>query len=273
MSLPTPRPTRHLLPLLALLLAACGTRPPVPATAPGADGVPERRPGQAIGYLDDAAVPDSAALVPPPPEPATDDQARMQAALALHGTPRFTRAAVDADLAFPRAAALFTCALGVEVDARHTPATWRLLRRSLDDAARSTRGAKERYRRPRPFLSNHAPVCTPQDQAQLAGSGSYPSGHAAVGTTWSLVLAAAMPARTDALLARGRQFGQSRVVCNVHWHSDVVEGQFMGMATFARLQGEPAFRADLEAARTELAHAAGRPVPQGCGAGGGPEPD
>lgn len=271
-SAPAPaRWRRALVPvLLGAALAACSARPTPPAPALAADGVPESRPGWAIGYLPDAAVPDSLALLPPPPsgEAAALDQARMQAALALHGTPRFAQAAVDAELQFPQAAPLFACALGVEIDLQHTPATWRLLRRSLADASRSTRKAKDHYKRPRPFLANHAPTCTPQDEARLAHSGSYPSGHTAIGTLWSLVLAQAAPDHSDALLARGRAFGESRVVCNVHWTSDVVEGRFMGMATFARLQAEPAFQADLAAARRELAaaRAAGRVPQRDCAA-------
>ena len=39
----------------------------------------------------------------------------------------------------------------------------------------------------------------------------------------------------------------------MHWHSDVVEGRFMGAAAVARLHGDPAFQAELEAAKAELA--------------------
>ena len=53
--------------------------------------------------------------------------------------------------------------------------------------------------------------------------------------------------------AGGRAFSESRVICNVHWHSDVVEGRLMGAATVARLHGDPAFRAELEASKAELA--------------------
>ena len=43
------------------------------------------------------------------------------------------------------------------------------------------------------------------------------------------------------------------MVCNVHWQSDVIEGRFMGAAVVARLHADPQFRADVEAARAELA--------------------
>lgn len=87
----------------------------------------------------------------------------------------------------------------------------------------------------------------------MAKDGSYPSGHTAVSWAWALILIEISPAQTDAILARGRAFGESRNVCNVHWHSDVVQGRVIGAATVARLHADPAFRADLEAAKAELA--------------------
>ena len=87
----------------------------------------------------------------------------------------------------------------------------------------------------------------------LEKDGSYPSGHTAVGWAWALILTEIAPDRTDAILARGRAYGESRNVCNVHWHSDVVQGRLLGASTVARLHAEPAFRADLEEAKAELA--------------------
>jgi acid phosphatase (class A) len=55
--------------------------------------------------------------------------------------------------------------------------------------------------------------------------------------------------------AHGRSFGESRLVCNFHWQSDVIGGRHMAAATVARLQSQPEFQADVEAARKELAAA------------------
>ena len=249
----------------AMLLAACaatpvadtprGSTPAASTTAP----VPELRPGVLAGYLAADAIPDSLTLVPPPPAAGSaalaQDQAVMRAALALRGTPRFEQAARDADLDFPFAAGTFACTLGVRIDAERTPATYRLLRRSLIDAAMATRAAKEHYQRARPFVENGAPTCTPDDEAALRGNGSYPSGHVAIGWVWALVLTQAVPGHTEALIARGRSFGESRAVCNVHWQSDILAGRFMAAGTFARLQSDAAFRADVAAASVELAAA------------------
>ncbi|KAF1693615.1 acid phosphatase [Pseudoxanthomonas koreensis] len=248
------------LAVASLLLVSCTSAPaPQASSAPEAPAtaVPEIRPGILAGYLAADAIPDSLALVPAPPATGTaalaQDHAVMRAALALRGTPRFEQARHDAELDFPFAAGTFACALGTGIDAQRTPATYRLLRRTLTDAALSTRAAKARYERTRPFVETGEPTCTPEDEADLRGNGSYPSGHTAIGWTWALVLTQAAPERSNALLARGRSFGESRLVCNVHWQSDVLQGRFMASGTFARLQSDPAYRADVAAAAKELA--------------------
>ena len=65
----------------------------------------------------------------------------------------------------------------------------------------------------------------------------------------------------DALLVRARAFGESRVVCGVHFVSDVEEGRTNGAALFAALMADPEFRTDLEAARVELAQLRQTPNP------------
>jgi acid phosphatase (class A) len=219
--------------------------------------VPEIRPDILAGYLSPGELPDSLALIPPPPAAGSAalvlDEAVSQNSFALRDTPRWTLAALDADLAFPHAAGTFSCALQAPITQQDTPHLYILLRRSLTDFGLSTYTAKNYYKRVRPFVVNLQPICTPQDTTYLMMDGSYPSGHTAIGWGWALVLSEIAPDRTDALAVRGRAFGQSRVVCNVHWQSDVIEGRFVGAVTLARMHADPAFRADLEAAEAELA--------------------
>jgi acid phosphatase (class A) len=68
------------------------------------------------------------------------------------------------------------------------------------------------------------------------------------------------PDRTDALLARARAFGESRLVCNAHWQSDILAGRTVAAGTVARLHADATFNADVAAARTEVQSAA--PVDQ-----------
>jgi acid phosphatase (class A) len=226
------------------------------------------------GYLSPEAVPDSMELLPPFPAPGSaalaldKDKSQKSLELSGSGTPRWEQAAMDACLEFPYAAETFSCALNTRITEKDTPHLYKLLLRTETDAGNSTKRAKEYYHRNRPFMVNEKQSCTPKDQDGLAKNGSYPSGHTAIGWTWALILSEIAPDRADAILARGLAFGESRVVCNVHWESDVAEGRVMGVSTVAWLHGDPVFRADLEAARAELAavRAQGLPPQRDCAA-------
>ncbi|MCG2601876.1 MAG: phosphatase PAP2 family protein, partial [Achromobacter sp.] len=74
----------------------------------------------------------------------------------------------------------------------------------------------------------------------------------AAGWAWALVLAEVNPERANRLLRRGLEFGQSRVICNAHWQSDVDAGRTMGAATVALLRDNAEFVADLNGARQEV---------------------
>lgn len=240
----------------SLMLVACSSAPP---RAEVAAAVPEVRPGVPDGYLPRSAIPDSMALVPPPPQSGSaafaNDEAVHAAAATLRGSARWQQATEDANLDFPRAAGTFSCALGVPVNAKDTPRLLLLLRRTLMDAARAPETAKKHYQRTRPFVFHQEPTCTPGDEAALATNGSYPSGHTSIGWAWALILTTAAPERSEQILARGRSYGESRLVCNVHWQSDVLAGRFLGAGIVARLHADPRFREDLVAATAEIAAA------------------
>ncbi|MCS6987344.1 MAG: phosphatase PAP2 family protein [Sphingomonadaceae bacterium] len=246
--------------LASLLVAACVATPTPPTTL---EAVGRVRPDVPMpkGYLEPRSLPDSLALLPPPPEPGSPaqaaDLAAFQAALGA-SSERFARAAQDADLRWPAMAQSFAELLGVSFAGGALPHTAMLLQRSAMDAGLSTYAAKEHYRRTRPFVAQRVNSCTPAEEAALAQDGSYPSGHSAVGWMLALVLTDLAPDRADALLRRGLDFGESRIVCRVHWRSDVEAGRLMAAATFARLQSDPVFQAQRERARRELANARGR---------------
>lgn len=219
--------------------------------------VAEIRPGILAGYLTAPNQADSLALVPPPPALGSAamalDEAVSRQRLTEQGSARWQLAMADADLSFPAAAGTFSCAVKAPITEQQTPFLYQLLRRTLADAGLSTSAAKNHYQRKRPFMVNHAAICTPAEQASLEKNGSYPSGHTAIGWAWALILSEIAPAQADAILARGIAFGESRNVCNVHWHSDVIQGRVMAAATVARLHADPVFVADLAKAKAELA--------------------
>ncbi|HEY4368673.1 MAG TPA: phosphatase PAP2 family protein [Steroidobacteraceae bacterium] len=211
------------------------------------------------GYLSQEEVPDSMALVPAPPANGSaafaQDEAVGKEARALRDTPRWTQAALDANLSFPEAADTFSCALGVPVTEHDSPRLYAMLRRMLLDAGHTTAAAKNHYARTRPFVTYSESTCSPGEESILRTNGSYPSGHTTIGWAWALVLTEAAPDRANAILARGRSFGESRLVCNVHWQSDILQGRFLGAALTARLHDNAAFHSDFEAAKGEIAAA------------------
>ena len=232
--------------------------------------IPEIKPGILQGYLDSKTLPNSLNLIPIAPIQGSAaqkfDDAVSQKSFALQGTSRWEMAKRDADLSFPNAAKIFSCALGVPVNEEQTPHLYLLLRRTVADAGLATYTAKNHYQRVRPFMLNRKPICTPEDREALKKDGSHPSGHTAIGWAWALILAEIAPGHADAILARGRAFGESRIICNVHWHSDVLEGRFMGASVVAKLHADPQFNSDLEAAKKELTslYAKGLKSPNDC---------
>jgi acid phosphatase (class A) len=232
---------------------AAGAMQVTPASLkPGDQG---RRLG--AGYLPTGAAPDSLAFLPLPPasrSPAmARDEAASRAGLGMRGSPRWDQAAIDAVLfATGDTTNVFSCAAGITINAQNTPKLNALLRKAGPDLGMAVYPAKRKYMRARPFMVNHQPTCTPRDEAVLRTDGSYPSGHAAIGWGWGLLLAELIPDRSSRLVARGRAFADSRRICNVHWLSDTEEGGVVASAVVARLHAEPAFLADMAAARQEI---------------------
>jgi len=217
------------------------------------------------GYLSLEILPDSATLIPPPPAPGSTafalDEEVKRSVLPLRDTPIWDMAAHDSDLSMQSVADGFSCALKIALTKRETPALFRLLERSLSDVKSAVSIAKKKYGRPRPFVAGNERICTPEYERRMRKSGSYPSAHTAAGWAWALILSELAPERGDEVLARGISLGDSRIVCNVHWLSDVNEARIVAAAVVARLHSDPAFRADLELARAELAASRAKGVP------------
>ena len=229
-------------------------------------GVVLARDERPTGYLATEALPDSLALLPPPPA-AGSPEAVAEAAYFLEtrklaGTPRWAQAAVDAEPFGDKAHASLACAAGVAITVKDTPTLSRMLDRMVIDAGRSVGGAKARYNRLRPLVGHDdAPICVPRED-WMQTNPSYPSSSAEAGWAWALVLAELLPQKATPIIARGLAIGESRAICGLHYPSDVTAGQTMAAALVARLHADPVFMADLDVAEAELAKA---PPATGCG--------
>lgn len=254
--------------LLSLTVAACasGQKDAPQEQAAAEPTLPFKIADQ--GYLPAGAL-DSLVLLPPPPAAgsptAIADRAVFDATRVLEGSPRWKQATRDADLAGPEMFKSTSCVIGAAVDARSTPALARLWSKMFRDSITVSTPVKERYMRTRPLIGNDKPICTAREK-WLETNGSYPSGHSMIGWSWALVLAEVAPDRADAILKRGRDFGDSRIICGVHFQSDVEAGRDLAGAMVSRLHAEAGFNADVAAARRELAAVRAKGVkPEGCG--------
>lgn len=212
----------------------------------------------ADGYLTASQVPNSLKILPLPPQENSAgqvcDNAIFQDMQAQEGSARWAQAAVDADLTDEHLGRPFSEVFGLEINEKNTPTLFSMMQKIRLDSNVTTKSAKQHYNRTRPFISMKVATCTPQDETTLKSNGSYPSGHTTIGWTYALLLAELRPDRQNEIIQRGYEYGQSRVVCNMHWQSDVDAGRVIAAAQFARLQADPQFRKDLKKAKKEIQH-------------------
>ncbi|MDR0620535.1 MAG: phosphatase PAP2 family protein [Deltaproteobacteria bacterium] len=211
------------------------------------------------GFLAEAEVPNSLNFLPPPPTEDSPDFARDISVYWRTRTKRdddrWLRASTDADIA-KNWNTIFQESFGLAIDRKTTPATYELLDRASADVEISFNRAKDEFKRVRPYVYFNQPfgsTCLPAEEASLRNNGSYPSGHSVYSWLMALILAEISPDRQDAILARGLDYGFSRVICGVHWVSDVEVGRYVASGVNARLHASPDFQALLAKAKEEIA--------------------
>lgn len=230
------------------------------ALAPGMRVQAETMPSPS--YLAQDAI-DLLAILPPAPRSGDAryeaDRAIFRATRVLADTPRWQWAKNDVSEAPADMLRNYACAAGIELTPALVPVTTRLLVTAAQDTARPNNIAKRHFQRLRPFLIDQGPICQPAPE--VTNSFDYPSGHTTLGWTWAMLLAELLPDRATAILARGRAYGESRVVCGVHNASAVEAGRLSATLSLTRMRTSPAFQEDVAAARAELAALRNSPAP------------
>jgi acid phosphatase (class A) len=113
--------------------------------------------------------------------------------------------------------------------------------------------AKKIFGRPRPPLADASVIpCE-----KLKASAAYPSGHATFAYLQAVVLARMIPEKRDAIFARAAEFAHNRIVCGVHYASDVEAGKISAFTIGAMLLRDPVFQAAFMPAKAEVRTAVG----------------
>lgn len=208
-------------------------------------------------YLMEEDLANSCTLLPPPPAAGSArfdyDEEQYLWGKSLRDTPRGERAVIDADLSEGWIDRCFSEAFGFPITPEAAPEIYKLITNMRDDAGDlATKCAKNKYMRARPFMVFSEPTSTPGDEPALRANGSYPSGHTSIGWATALVLAEINPERTQQIIERGYEYGQSRVIVGAHFQSDVDNGRVIGAATVAALHANENFQKQLAKAKKEL---------------------
>ncbi len=192
---------------------------------------------------------DIAAILPPPPA-ADSPVAKAEIAELLRiqasATPaEKAQAVADAKESF----FFFADVLGPNFTAEKLPVALTFLQAVQNAEGEFVNPAKKIFGRPRPPLVDPA---TKSCETSMSSSPSYPSGHATFGWLEAVVLAQMVPEKRAAIFARAAEFAHNRLVCGVHYPSDIEAGRISGTVIAAMLMDNPTFRAEFPPARDEL---------------------
>lgn len=105
------------------------------------------------------------------------------------------------------------------------------------------------FARPRPYQLDKSlhPICKLTEVPN-----SYPSGHSLSGYLLAFTLAEMLPEKKAEIFARADDYAHNRLVCGVHYPSDLEASRRVAYAVFGLMMSSPKFTQDLDAARTEL---------------------
>lgn len=163
----------------------------------------------------------------------------------------------DAVWSYEALLAEFDIPFGLHMSPEDTPEIWKLMVTSMTTTDAMRVAPKAYYHRQRPFERFQDKMLT-DEEAELTGEGSYPSGHTMRGWTAALLLAEVNPANADTIFARGWMYGESRVIVGAHWQSDVDASRVAASIGYAALHGSAEFREQMAKAQAEYRELTGQ---------------
>lgn len=192
----------------------------------------------------------SSQVLPPPPA-----QSSAQAQIEQDELARVERSRTASEFAAAKIdgtskdASIFRDAIGPGFALQRLPQTALLMEMVRDSEKATADRAKGYFKRPRPWIVNPSIQACSRDDESLS---SYPSGHATMAYSMGAILSRLIPARSSAIMVRAAQYAQNRIICEVHYRSDVTAGEALGLVVAERLMQKAQFRDQFNRARAEL---------------------
>lgn len=179
------------------------------------------------------------AILPPPPATDSKLQAVEMEEVKYYQNnvdeARLNLARQDNDIDFFKA---YSSVIGKDFTPANYPKAKALIDYAITYTGLNLKDAKEAYSRKRPFIEDsNVKLCV---EKPPTGS-SYPSGHSASGWISANIWARIFIDKSDAIYARGLDYGKSRIICGAHYPSDVNMGRIVGDIIFAKLQNDKEF--------------------------------
>ncbi len=203
---------------------------------------------EAKPYFDNSRV-DLVKILPPPPladsELTKKELADMEAMQKTRTPAQAERAIADNEETIWRYADVVDNA---KFTKENLPKIAVLFDRVHSTAVAIVRPSKDVFKRLRPQIADTEikTLVTPST------TGSWPSGHATVGTMMAIILSEMLPEKRTAIMVRNREYGDNRVLAGMHYPSDVEVGRIGGSVVAYALLQDADFQKDYQEARTEL---------------------
>ena len=194
---------------------------------------------------------DAARILPPPPADGSPEAkaelAELDRIVAARTPEMLAQATLDDEIENPT---IYRAVIGDGFDLDKLPATSRMLADVMTEQRAVAGRAKKFFQRSRPWVVE--PDIKTCGKKGLDWHTSYPSGHAIMGYSVGVVLAAAIPEKAQAILARANDYAENRLVCGMHFRSDIVAGEALGTAVGVELLHNAQFKAEFDASEAEL---------------------
>ena len=144
---------------------------------------------------------------------------------------------------------LFQAQMGDWFNAQQLPLMAAFAAHVKNDEGVNTTPLKQVFSRVRPYNLDPAlhPVCKTKTV-----NDSYPSGHATSGYMLALSLIDVAPQMRDVLLARADEYANNRLLCGVHFRSDIQASKVLAYSIHAAMVNKPQYQQEMLAARAEL---------------------